>query len=89
MSQWRLATSRQFDRVARKLDKTNIRRVRSYLDEVAKLSDPRVRGTALTGNLVGYWRYRVGNFRILVEFDDESREIRCVALGHRREVYHG
>lgn len=54
----------------RKLDKGVAARVFDELDEIAKLEDPRSRGKALTGNLAGVWRYRVGDYRILCDIND-------------------
>ena len=57
------------------------------MDEVAELSNPRVRGKSLVGNLLGMWRYRVGAFRVLCRIRDEQLIIIVVDIGHRREVY--
>ena len=65
---WRIEFTRNADKAMRKLDKGVAARMLDELDEIAKLEDPRSRGKALTGNLAGVWRYRVGDYRI---FDDE------------------
>lgn len=44
------------------LDRTVQKRVKKYMDEVQALDDPRSRGHALTGELSGLWRYRVGDW---------------------------
>lgn len=87
MSRWALETSPQFDRVARKLDRQVIRRVKAYLDEVCELEDPRSRGKALAGDLAGYWRYRIGDYRVLVEIRDHQLVIIAITLGHRSTIY--
>ena len=45
--------------------------IKAYLDEVCELDDPRSRGKGLTGDLAGYWRYRIGDYRVLVEVRDD------------------
>lgn len=87
MSRWALETSPQFDKAARKLDRQVLRRVKVYLDEVCELDDPRSRGKGLTGELAGYWRYRVGDYRVLVEIRDEALIIVAITLGHRSGIY--
>jgi mRNA interferase RelE/StbE len=87
VSRWALETSPQFDRAARKLDRQVIRRVKAYLDEVCELEDPRSRGKALTGDLAGYWRYRIGDYRVLVEIRDHELVIIAISLGHRSTIY--
>lgn len=87
MSPWRLETSPQFDKQARRLDRSALRRIRSYLDEVCELDDPRVRGARLSAELSGYWRYRVGDYRIIVEIQDQALVVVAIGLGHRSEIY--
>jgi len=84
---WHLRTSPQFDKAARHVDHTVLRRIRAYLEDVCELDDPRQRGKALTANLTGYWRYRVGDWRVVVEIRDEELVIVAIGLGHRSEIY--
>ena len=49
--------------------------------------NPRQHGKALTANRKGQWRYRVGNYRILSEIQDEKIIILILEIGHRREIY--
>ena len=87
MSRWGLETSPQFDKAARKLDPQVLRRIKAYLDEVCELDDPRSRGKGLTADLAGYWRYRIGDYRVLVEVRDADLVIIAITLGHRSDIY--
>ena len=87
MSRWGLETSPQFAQAARKLDRQALRRVKAYLDEVCELDDPRSRGKGLTGDLAGYWRYRIGDYRVLVEIRDHDLVVIAITLGHRSGIY--
>ena len=87
MSRWGLETSPRFDKAARKLDRQVLRRVKAYLDEVCELDDPRSRGKGLTGDLAGYWRYRIGDYRVLVEVRDDDLVIIAITLGHRSGIH--
>ena len=53
------AASKQFSR----LDKPMQSRIKKYMSEIASLNNPRSRGKALSSNLSGLWRYRVGDYR--------------------------
>lgn len=64
-----------------------LRRVKAYLDEVCELYDARSRGKGLTGDLAGYWRYRIGDSRVLVEVRDDDLVIIAITLGHRSGIY--
>ncbi len=72
-----------------RLDPMVRRRIRAFLSErVATLDDPRQLGGPLQGaRLGGLWRYRVGDYRILVEIKDEIVTVLLVGIGHRGEVY--
>lgn len=87
MTRWRLETTAEFDRAARRLDPQILRRIKGYLDEVLDLDDPRGRGRGLSSERAGYWRYRIGDYRVLVEIKDDVLTIIAVGLGHRSEIY--
>jgi mRNA interferase RelE/StbE len=88
-----LAWTIEFDEAAvkrlRKLTPQDARRIRDFLrDRVLPLPDPRQTGKALRGGLLGtLWRYRVGDFRILCDLQDERSVVLVVEIGHRKEVY--
>lgn len=71
------------------LDRPIVRRILSFLRErVAKLDDPRSIGEALRGSKLGeFWKYRVGDWRIVCRIEDEQVTILVVRVGNRREVY--
>jgi len=76
-------------RQLKKLDRLMALRVLDYLDErVATMEDPRTIGKKLVGPKLGeYWRYRVGDIRIICDITEEQMCILVIELGHRREVY--
>ena len=72
----------------RKLDRFDAKLIFDWIDKnLDGCEDPRLHGKALTGNRSGYWRYRVGNYRILCVLHDDIIEIEVVTIGHRRDVY--
>lgn len=87
MSRWQLETSPAFDRAARKLDPTSLKRIRTYLEEVCALDDPRMRGKALGADRAGYWRYRIGNYRVIASIEDHRLIVIAIALGHRSDIH--
>ena len=86
-SGWSVETTDQFDREFKKLDRAVQRRVLAYLHELERLEDPRQRGRGLTANHAGVWRYRVGDYRILAQFIDNTLTVLALRVGHRRDVY--
>lgn len=72
----------------RKLDRQAARRILAYMDErIAPIDDPRSMGKALSGMLGTFWRYRVGDWRIIVHIEDDLLRVLVVRIGHRKEVY--
>lgn len=73
----------------RKLDKQAARRILDFLDgRIAGQHNPRDTGKTLTGNGLGvYWRYRVGDFRIICDIRDGELCVLVIQIGNRREVY--
>lgn len=72
----------------KKLDRSVARRIITTLEErIATLDDPRTLGSALTVDHAGYWRWRVGDYRVVARIEDERVVIIIVRVAHRREVY--
>ena len=72
-----------------RLDKPVAQRILDYMDErIAILVDPRAAGKNLVGPRMGsYWRYRIGDIRVICDVQDHALVILVVEVGHRREVY--
>jgi mRNA interferase RelE/StbE len=86
---WRI----DFDDAAKRdlaaLDKPVAKRITTFLRErVSQLDDPRSIGEALKGSKLGaFWKYRVGDFRIVASIEDGALRILVVRIGNRKEVY--
>lgn len=61
----------------KKLDKHRQKLIISYMDNIEKIEEPRVRGKSLSANLKGFWIYRISDFRIICEIIDDELII-CV-----------
>ena len=72
-----------------KLDRPVARRVVSFLRErLEKMDDPRSIGEALKGKKLGeFWKYRLGDIRIIARIEDGELIVLVVRVGHRRDVY--
>jgi mRNA interferase RelE/StbE len=71
-----------------KLDSQTRKRIRNFLESrLATLEDPRTTGKALKGSELGsFWRYRVGDYRILCDIQDQRLVVLVIEIGHRREI---
>jgi len=71
-----------------KLDRRVADRILKFLHErVGKLDDPRQLGARLQGTLSGFWKYRVGDYRLICSLENERLVVLVLRIGHRREVY--
>jgi addiction module toxin, RelE/StbE family len=83
-----LETTACFDRQFKKLSPSLQAQITAYLLKHADgASDPRTSGKALTGNLAGLWRYRVGDYRIICDIQDAKLIVLALEIGHRRDIY--
>lgn len=85
---WRIEFHPDAARELGRLDRTTAARiVRTLETRIATLDDPRTLGAALRGEHAGYWRYRIGDYRVVARIEDGRITILIVRVGHRREVY--
>ena len=71
----------------KKLDSSISKRILDYLEQLELIDDPRSRGKALTSNLAGLWRYRVGYYRILCRIHEDKLVITVIEIAHRSTIY--
>lgn len=86
---WRIELGRDAEKALDKLDRPVAQRILRFLYErVAPLDDPRSIGEALKGSQLGeFWKYRVGDYRIISRIEDGELCILVVRIGNRRDVY--
>lgn len=86
---WIIKYTESSSKQLKKLDKQTALRVLDYMDErVAVLADPRSLGKNLKGPKMGeYWRYRVGDSRVICNISDGQMTVLVIEIGNRREVY--
>lgn len=86
---WKIKVEGQAIKELAKLDKPMARRITKFLRErVALLDDPRSIGEALKGSRLGeFWKYRVGDYRVICSIEDGELCILVIRVGNRKEVY--
>ena len=72
----------------KKLDRHTVALILGWVRKnLENCENPRWHGKALTADRSGQWRYRVGDYRLLAEIEDDKIRILVLAVGHRREIY--
>ena len=80
--------SDRFKKEFRKLDKYTQKIIRSWIDKnLVGQEDPRHCGKGLTANKSGQWRYRIGDYRLICQIEDDKLVILALSVGHRRSIY--
>lgn len=88
MKHYRIVASPLFVKQFNKLDNSVkvliAKYIKTYLDGT---ENPRNKGKALIGDKKGLWRYRIGDYRLICEINDEEIIIIVLNIGHRKNVY--
>ena len=80
--------SESADRELGKLDAPQAKRILKFLQRIAKLDDPRSIGETLHFSRLGeFWKYRVGDYRLICKTDDDRLVVLVLRVGHRKEIY--
>ena len=86
---WKIEVAERAARQIKNLDPRDAARIRADLrTRLSLLDHPRQTGSPLRGSELGnYWRYRVGDYRILCELHDDESILLVIEIGHRRSIY--
>jgi mRNA interferase RelE/StbE len=86
---WKIEFIPEADKDLRSIDRSAVRRILRFLyDRIRPLDNPRKIGEALKGpEGEKYWKYRVGDYRIICQIKDREIIILVVKVGHRKEIY--
>mgnify|MGYP001259337585 CR=1 FL=1 len=85
---WKIEIDPVAEKELDRLDPQIARRILKFLRErVLPLEDPRTIGKPLKGQFGDFWRYRVGDYRIIVRIEDDVFLILVLRIGHRKHIY--
>ena len=85
---WRVEISRSAEKQIQKLNRTAQGSIVRFLRERVQAADnPRQWGKPLHGDKGGLWRYRVGDYRLICDIQDERVTVLVASVGHRKDVY--
>jgi mRNA interferase RelE/StbE len=85
---YRLSYSEKFDKSLEKISKSNAQKILRYLKKnIDGSENPRAFGKALKGSLPGLWRYRVGDYRIICNIQDDECIVLALETAHRKDIY--
>ena len=84
----RVETTPRFDKEFKKLDRYTMKMLKAWIEKnLVNCENPRIHRKGLTANRSGQWRYRIGDYRLICQINDNKLVILALTVGHRREVY--
>ena len=85
---WTIEITRTAEKQIKKLDAQAQKSIVRFLRERLKSTEnPRQWGKPLHGDKRGLWRYRVGDYRLICEIQDERITLLVVEVAHRKDIY--
>lgn len=88
MMQYSVETTSRFDQEFKKLDKYTQLMLKAWIEKnLMDCENPRQQGKALVGYKEGQWRYRIGDYRLICDIQDNKLIILAMSVGHRNKVY--
>ena len=85
---YHVRTTKAFDRQIKKLDPSVQKLVKNWITKhLLNCEDPRIYGNGLIAEFKGYWRYRIGDYRLIAEIRDDELIIISISIARRSEMY--
>jgi len=86
---WTIKYSREATKALKKMDRQQARRIQTFIKEkLMTAKDPKDLGEPLKGEILGlFWKFRIGDYRIIANIDQKEIIIQIIKIGHRREIY--
>jgi len=84
---WTVKLNKKSEKELSKLDKETQIKITNFLLKLEKSANPRESGRPLKGDLGLFWRYRIGDYRIISQIKDATVTVFVLSVGHRKEVY--
>lgn len=87
-SGYKVIYSSEVRRQFKKMDKQLVQRILTWVEHrLVGCQNPRLWGAALSGELSEFWKYRIGDFRLICKIKDNELTVYIVELGHRKNIY--
>jgi mRNA interferase RelE/StbE len=89
LQNWTIKFNQDLKKTAKKLGKQALNRIINFLEEKILIEErhPKSFGQPLIGNLVGFWRYRIGDYRVICKIENDILVILVIDIGHRKDIY--
>lgn len=87
-SRYKVEFEKGAQKTLKKLDKHQALLIMGWIQKnLVNCTNPRKHGKGLTANRSGEWRYRVGDYRLIADINDETVTILMLEIGHRKDIF--
>lgn len=84
---WEIRYQPQVLKFLKKLDRQSQEKILDYLEKIAAAKNPESFGKPLSANLAGFWRYRIGDYRVICDIRKKEFIVLVIDIGHRSNIY--
>lgn len=84
---WKVRLEKTAEKAFDTLDRPIQKKIISALEEIRDSENPRDFLVPYSGPLAGYWKKRVGDYRIVCEIQDQIITVVVLEIGHRSKIY--
>jgi len=87
MMSYKFIPTIEFKEDLKKLDGSAVKLILKYIKKVENSENPKAYGKELSGNMVGMYRFRVNDYRIVAKFVKDTFIVQGLGVGHRKNIY--
>ena len=87
MISYKFIPTNDFKTDLKKLDGSAVKFILKYIKKLESSEDPKAYGKELSGNMVGLYRFRVSDYRIVAKFVKDTFIVQGLGVGHRKNIY--
>ena len=84
---WEIEWNKKALKQLESLDTPVQKKIHDYLAKLVSNNNPRSFGSGLTDDKAGWWRYRIGDYRVICRLENHRLVVVIIAVGHRKEIY--
>lgn len=87
MMSYKFIPTNDFKADLKKLDGSAVKLILKHIKKLENSENPKAYGKELSGNMVGLYRFRVSDYRIVAKFINNTFIIQGLGVGHRKNIY--
>ena len=87
MMSYKFISTIKFKEDLSKLNSSVVKTILKYIKKLELSDNPKAYGKELSGNMVGLYRFRINNYRLITKIEEKKLIIYALGLGHRSKIY--